>query len=147
MKNYILLTISIFLSITVFAQANTQEKILKDIVVVNDGKYTATKLVLLTLPASMTKQLKIYVEAPMAGVVSRDWFVAIYQTLSQKMIDQELSSYGDLKALGQQETLNELIGNPDIEINIYMAKPGIQIEIKKDGKVDRTTKKWEDLHK
>jgi hypothetical protein len=107
------------------------------------GKMIMEDFTLITLSNHSTLQLKSHGEAPATGVISRDHFVALFSHIITATID-------DLTKADEGSTSQELegiIGNPDISINVYMAKAGIQIEVKNGTEVNRSTMKWEELFK
>ena len=126
------------------AQSQTyQKKLLKDIVVIADSKMTSNDLTLLTMSNGSTLQIKSHAEAPSLGLISRDNFVAMFTSLSTTMIDEIKKSDSNATT----KDLDEIIGNPDVEINIYMAKGGIQVETKSSAGTERMTMQWEDVFK
>jgi len=141
MKKLVILCASIILSINVFSQ-DYQKELLEDIVVITGGKYTATDYTLVTLADGSTLQVKYYGEAPAANVISRDNFVAIFSYITIEMLNTITE--------GQETTstdLEEIIGNPDVEINCFMNKTGVQIEVKGPEGSNRFTQTWSELMK
>lgn len=136
-----LLFVAIILSINVFSQ-DYQKELLEDIAVISEGKYTATDYTLLTLADGSTLQVKSYAEAPAANVISRDNFVTFFAYITIEVLNGMTE--------GQETTstdLEEIIGNPDVEINCFMNKTGVQIEIKGPEGTNRITQKWSELMK
>lgn len=141
MKKLIILFVGIILSINVFSQ-DYQKELLEDIAVISGGKYTATDYTLLTLADGSTLQVKAYGEAPAANVISRDNFVTFFAYITIEVLNG--------MSEGQETTstdLEEIIGNPDVEINCYMNKTGVQIEVKGPEGTNRITQKWSELMK
>ncbi|MFA5971927.1 MAG: hypothetical protein WC780_06220 [Lentimicrobiaceae bacterium] len=141
MKKLMLLFVAIILSINVFSQ-DYQKELLEDIAVISEGKYTATDYTLLTLADGSTLQVKSYAEAPAANVISRDNFVTFFAYITIEVLNGMTE--------GQETTstdLEEIIGNPDVEINCFMNKTGVQIEIKGPEGTNRITQKWSELMK
>ncbi len=139
MKRFILFFTVIFFSINTFSQV-TSDDLLKNIVEIKADKFTATDLTLLTLSDGVTTfQIKAYAEAP-SNIISRDNFVAFFTLITTEMI-KGLSNDENSKT----SDLDEIIGNPDVIINCYMTKSGVQIEVKGDNGTNRTTMKWSDL--
>lgn len=141
MKKLVILFVGIILSINVFSQ-DYQKELLKDIAVISGDKYTATDYTLLTLADGSTLQVKSYGEAPAANVISRDNFVTFFAYITLEVLNGMTE--------GQETTstdLEEIIGNPDVEINCFMNKTGVQIEVKGPDGTKRITQKWSELIK
>lgn len=141
MKKFVILFVGIILSINVFSQ-DYQKELLEDIAVISGGKYTATDFSLLTLADGSTLQVKSYAEAPAANVISRDNFVTFFAYITIEVLNGMTE--------GQETTstdLEEIIGNPDVEINCFMNKTGVQIEVKGPEGTNRFTQKWSELMK
>ena len=119
------------------------KRILTDMVRISNNKMMADDYNLIKKSDGSTLQVKCYGEAPATGVISRDIFVALFTELTVSMIDEMTKA--DEGATSQD--LESIIGNPDIEINVYAAKAGIQVEIKAAGETKRNTVKWEELFK
>jgi hypothetical protein len=138
----LLIMLTMFCSTFIYAQ-DYQARLLKDMVKTEGGKMIMEDFTLITLSNNSTLQLKSHGEAPATSVISRDHFVALFSHIITVIID-------DLTKADEGSTSQELesiIGNPDISINVYMAKTGIQIEVKTGTEVDRSTMKWEELFK
>lgn len=120
-----------------------QARLLKDMVKTTAGKMTVDDFTLITLSNGNTLQIKSHGEAPAAGVISRDNFVALFSQLVAQ--NNEEITKADEGATTKD--LDEIIGNPDVIINIFVAKTGIQMEVKHGEEVNRTTFKWEELFK
>lgn len=88
---------------------------------------------------SFPKQIKTYAVAPSDGTISRDNFVSIFTIMSNEIISGFFDEGFDSK------DLDELIGNPDIVLNFFMTKSGIQMEITSEGETTRITSTWEDF--
>ncbi len=135
MKRLFLVVVSAVFALTAFAQ--TQEELLADLVVVKDGKFTITDYVLAESEEDGDNaQIKMYAEAPAEGVISRDNFLALYTTLTVRLVALLYSGY-------EIEDLDDLIGNADMEINIYMGKGGYQMELTSSGETERMTERWD----
>ena len=141
MKKILFLFAGVILSFNSFSQDH-QKELLKDVVVISGDKYTATDFNLLSLSdGTTTFQIKSYAEAPVS-VISRDNFVAFFTVIVYEMING-LTEDKDAK----QTDLEEIIGNPDVEINLFMNKTGVQIEVKGSNGTNRVTQKWSDFFK
>lgn len=134
-------TTLLLLLISFFAYSqNTKEILLNDLVKIEDSKFTITDYTLLSNDTK-TIQVKAYAEAPKSGLISRDYFIMIFSNILGQFINETTDQY-ELKT----ENLNEIIGKPDIEINIYMANAGIQVEVNAiNQKTTRNTYKWSDF--
>jgi len=120
---------------------DVQKDLLKDIVTISNNKFVATDFTLLKLSDGQTTfQIKSYAEAPSQGVISRDNFVFFFTYLNMTLIEGLTEDPN-----ATTDDLDEIIGNPDIEINLYMNKTGFQAEIKGPNGTNRITQKWTDL--
>ena len=142
-KQFSLLIVLKMLCSTFIHAQDYQARLLKDMVKIEGGKMILEDFTLITMSNSSTLQLKSHGEAPAAGVISRDHLVAIFSQIITEIIDEITKA--DEGSTSQE--LESIIGNPDISINVYMAKAGIQIEVKNGAEVDRSTMKWEELFK
>ncbi|KAF5067044.1 hypothetical protein DSECCO2_257680 [anaerobic digester metagenome] len=141
MKRILFFLVGAVLSFNSFSQ-DYQKELIKDIVVIKGDKFTAVDYNLLSLSdGTTTYQIKSYAEAP-TSVISRDNFVAFFTVIVYEMINNMTD---DKEA--KQTDLEEIIGNPDVEINCYMNKTGVQIEIKNANGTNRVTQKWSDFFK
>lgn len=126
------------LSPEVFSQKKTTpEELLTDIVSVRDKKYSMDVYRLVTNEDGTSTQVKAHSEAPL-DAISRDQFLYYSSIIMSQIIDDytpETSTETDL---------DELIGNADIEINLFMTKNGLQVESKTLVGTTRFTKKWDD---
>lgn len=142
-KNYpILIALMLFFTFDSFGQG-IQAKLLKDMVTITNGKMIIEDFTLISLSNGQSIQIKSYGEAPASGVISRDNFVALFSFLVTHNNDEITKA--DEGATSKD--LEEIIGNADITINIYMGKSGIQMEVKAGNETERDTFKWEDLFK
>jgi hypothetical protein len=137
MKKIILGSVLIFITISLSAQSS-KEDLLKDAVVIVNGKFTITDFALTNSEDGSNKQIKFYCEAPSQGVISRDYFNQLVGALQIELIRNLL---GDVEVTN----IPELTGNADIEFNLYMSKTGLQVEIKSDGETKRNTVMWDDM--
>lgn len=140
MRKILFLLLTVTVSFNAIGQV-TQDELLEDIVTVVDNKFTASDYTLLKLSdGTSTLQIKSYAEAPSSGIISRDNFVLFFTNITMTIIEGLSNESG-----GITENLDELIGNPDITINIYMSKNGYQVETKTTEGTNRITQKWTDL--
>lgn len=84
-------------------------------------------------------QVRMRSEAPAAGLISRDNFVAVTTFVGFSILDQ----LGDADC----KTTSAVIGAPDLDINLVMTADGLQVEIKdtRSGETNRETTLWSDL--
>lgn len=115
----------------------TSEELLSDIITITDNKYKMDIYQLVTNADGTTMQVKAHSEAPQS-VISRDQFVYYSTSIMSSTVD------GYIPETSSVQDLDELIGNPDIEINLFMSKNGLQIETKGSSGTNRYTKKWDD---
>jgi hypothetical protein len=134
----ITLLLLLFMSTYVFTQ-NTKDVLLNDLVKIKDNKYTISDYTLLTSDEKSI-QVKAYAEAPVSGLISRDYFVLIFSQITGQYISDLVEQY-DLDT----KNLTELIGNPDMVISVYMVKSGIQIETSFNGRSERKTMTWNEF--
>lgn len=120
----------------------SQADLVKDLVKFSNGKMIITDFELLNQSDGTSIQIKSYAEAPVTGVISRDYFVELFGVLTYELIETMKSDEN-----ADTKTLSELIGNPDVEINLFMNKGGIQIEIKTSEGTNRKTILWPELFK
>jgi hypothetical protein len=135
-----------FTSMIVFAATlmnaqDWQAKLLKDMVLISENKMTAFDYTMVTFSNSNTLQIKSYAEAPSQGVISRDNFVAIFTMMIQQAINEIMKNDANAKTTD----LDEIIGNPDIFMNCYMTKSGVQFEVIASGETNRNTLQWKDV--
>ena len=136
------------LLVTVSLSSFSQEwktMLLKDLVKIENGKFTSTDCSLITMSDGTKMQIKSHAEAPAAGVISRDQFISIFATTTMVLVQSILTQGGLLEADYSIKTVEELIGVPDVEINCIMGKTGIQIEVKSDDGTNRVTQTWDEI--
>ena len=142
MKN-ILLIIFLLGATMPFCNAQSSKAALtNELVKIENGKWIINYFTLLSYSDKSTKQVKSHAEAPAVGVISRDYFVALVTTVVYEMIYK-----GSADANIETKDLDEITGNPDIEINVFMSKTGLQIEYKEGANVKRNTVTWDDMFK
>lgn len=143
------------------AETEVEEKLSREIVKIVDGKMVSTEYGLLSFPlvSSEKTQYKLYAEVPAEGVISRDNFVAITTTLQTMILFQIAAEAHSQFAITCAEfmenpeqafdidELDEPIGRVDLEINFYMNKSGLQIEVvnTRKGDTNRHTMTWNDV--
>lgn len=143
------------------AETDIEKKLFKEIVKVEDGKMTSTEYGLLSFPllSDERTQYKLYAEAPADGVISRDNFIGITITMQAMILFQMAAVAHSEYAITCAEftenptevfdidELDEPIGKVDLEINFYMNKGGLQIEVvnTKNGTTNRNTMTWAEV--
>lgn len=138
------------------AQFDWRADLRSDQVVVSEGNftYTETGVITIALPGyeEGTLQYRIRSEAPATGVISRDNFIGITaQTAAVLLVTLFAESY-DVAALDLFDALHfeqtdALIGNADLQLNLYMTGEGLQMEvIGADGQPIRHTQTWEQVY-
>lgn len=113
------------------------------VIVEQNGKWTITDFLLLTFEDETTRQIKIYSEAPIGGLMTRDNFIAF---ASQFSIVTIYELFPGEYAPSSIDELDEIIGNADLELSSFMSNSGIQVEAKGDLGVNRTTYTWEEWY-
>ena len=112
------------------SEVDWAKELLEEAVEVREDKMVIEEFGLLSIPSAPDAgmQLRLYSEAPAAGVVSRDNLVAITTVLQTTFILEVAMSLAvnqnveSLRDLFDYKELDEPIGNVDMEINIYMSK-------------------------
>ena len=125
-----------------FAQKDYSAKLKKDLVVIKDGKYTATDYSYLKFSNGKTMQVEISANCP-TTVMSRDKFVGYYTSYGMLFLFATFERTGS--GIPDIKELDELIGEPDLTFNFVMAKNGMQIQVtSKDGTKTKTIT-WADF--
>jgi hypothetical protein len=138
---YSIFLIPVFvLSALVVSGQSIESRLAKNIVTLAENKMSATDYTLLKQGDGSSMQIKTHAEAPAAGVMSRDNFVAMFSFMSYSVIDALKSGEG-----ASTQDLDEPIGNVDLVINFYFSKNGIQVETKSGDAVDRKTMAWNEI--
>lgn len=143
------------------AETDIEKRLFKETVIIEDGKMTSTEFGLLSFPmlSDERTQYKLYAEAPAVGVISRDNFVAMTVTMQAMILFQIAAAAHSEYAITCAEfmenpteifdinELDEPIGRVDLEINFYMNKGGMQIEVinTKSGTTNRQTTTWPEV--
>ena len=137
------------------SEVDWQKELLEEAVEVREEKMVIEEFGLLSIPSAPDAgmQLRLYSEAPAAGVVSRDNLVAITTVLQTTFLLELAMSLAvnpdveSLRDLYDYKELDEPIGNADLEINIYMSKGGLQMEFRdtRTNQTDRSTMTWKEL--
>lgn len=143
MKKWILLVICFFSVLSAFS-IDKKELLSEEVVILKD-KFTTTNFTLYTNKISgESYQIKSYAEAPI-NIISRDNFIGYYCaviTMIELVILSETANLDNINFTN----LDEIIGSPDMIINIIMTKNGIQFEVNNNERnISRNTILWEDL--
>ncbi len=146
MKKLILLLSFLIFNISISYSQDWVNLLKKDLVKIESGKFKSVDYTLLSFPNGSSLQIQSYAEAPADGTISRDNFVSVFAVVQAELINSMTSEAGINEDNFKTKTIDELIGNPDIIINCYMTKAGIQIEFKTEGGgTNRITQRWEDM--
>ena len=153
----LLTTLTLLLIVPAVALAQDwREELGSDMVTISDGKmvYQEFGLVKITFPGYETNQfqVKLYSEAPHESVMTRDKFVALtssyFTILLLESIAQayQVTAAEFLEAFDYTE-LDNPIGTPDLEMNLFMTDEGMQFEIvnTQSGERVRHTMTWEEV--
>lgn len=97
-------------------------------------------------------QVKVHSEAPAAGLISRDNFVAMTtlmftETFTTAMAESyQVPASQFLQALDYTQ-LKSAIGTPDLELNLVMTSEGMQFEVvnTSSGQKTRQTQTWDQV--
>ena len=150
----VVLALAIVSPVISAAQMTWQEEISRDFVTIEGNKMVlrAFSLETIAVPGYEVNEFQVsyYMDAPVGGLISRDYFVAFSAVLST-MVLQTMMSEGynvtaaEFLAAYDSETLLEPIGQPDLEINVYMTDRGYQLEIinTRTQEVTRMTEIWD----
>jgi len=139
----------LFFTLSLFGQNDSHAKLHEQIVKEDNGKYIMEDFTLVkNKKASGAKslQFKFYAEAPIE-VIGRDNLVSLYSTYNVFMLMTMMQGAGVTITDLEIEDLDEMIGAADVEITYYIAKSGLQIQIKTDQGTNRITETWEKVFK
>lgn len=137
-----ILVILLLGSIVSFSQKDYSQKLKKELVKIEAGKYTIEDLIMLKLSNEKNLQCKFSATCPVE-VMSRDNFIALYKTWCSSFI-KEATTDDEFK-LTKIIELDELIGEPDISCNFVMAKNGVQIQTLVLNEKKNYTGSWEEV--
>lgn len=158
---FLVLAASMFLNpnTLVAEQTTSVEKLLEDVVTVENDKMTTEEFGLLSFPWAPgdKTQLRFYSEAPRSGLISRDNFVGITAVLQTSVLfgfamEIKSATSANIESMSIDEVfdfdeLDAPIGNVDLEINVYMSKGGLQIEFvnTRANSTERNTMTWKEI--
>lgn len=138
------------------AQVDWREELRSDQVIVSGEKFTYTEngVMTIALPRyeEVNLQYQINSEAPASGVISRDNFIGMTAQFSTLIMIAAFAEAYDVTASAflegvEFEETEQLIGNPDVRLNLYMTGEGFQIEfIGPDGQPNRFTQTWRQVY-
>ncbi len=138
MRNCLSVIIILSLCCGISFGTDWEEELKSDVVQIVDGKMMMEEYVLIKGSEESTLQMKIYAEAPTDGSISRDNFIGLSTLLYLPA----------LLEMGEFESIDEPIGNLDVEMNMYMTARGIQIEFKDNinNQTSRETQTWAQVY-
>lgn len=156
MRAFVFASLLLLVHVPLAAQVDWREELRSDQVVLAGGKFTYTESGVMTIAIpgyeEITLQYQINSEAPASGAISRDNFVGMtFQLATMVMFmafaeGYEVPAAVFLENVDIQET-KELIGNPDIRLNLFMTGEGMQVEmIGPDGEPARFTQTWQQVY-
>lgn len=139
-------------------RAGINDELKKDVMQISDGKMIAEEYGLYKIDIKgykpLSKQFKFHAEAANTGFISRDQFVTTYTIMKTYFLKMMFADVYNVKIKTFMEgssykELDEPIGNVDFEINLYMNKLGIQVEMINgtDNTTKRNTITWEEMDK
>jgi|GEM_PF-2678681 len=131
----------IFTAIASLILVNTQaqssfEDLKNDVVVTTDQKMTITLYRMIT-SNDVSVQYKYYAEAPAAGLMSRDYFVELFFEFYQASIYEFDAP--------EITPIDEIVGEADTEIKIFMGHPSLQYSRTENGKPTKNNFQWKDI--
>lgn len=148
--------ILVVLAATPMSAQDWRAQLKADAVVIRSGKMIYDEVGLYKIkvtgyePAQV--QVKVHSEAPQAGPVSRDNFVALTALMFSMTFTTALSESYKVPASqflqGLDYTqLKSAIGTPDLELNLTMTSEGMQFEVvnTSSGQKTRQTQTWEQV--
>lgn len=132
-------------------------RLLGDLVAVRGGKlvYEGASLCTLAAPGGAASKFQVHshAEAPAAGAVSRDHFVALVSRIETEI---SFSMADSIPGITPSQVLDALecdqlavpIGAVDLEITTTVTAEGLQVEIRnlRDGRTSRFSSTWKELH-
>ena len=134
-------------TINSYGQTDWKEKLTKNIVKVENGKYSVEEYTLFTIENKASIQFKTSAVAPI-DVLSRDKFVSFYSSYTTLIMLTAILSKGGIDLSNvNSKALDKLIGQPDISIHLELTNKGIQIQLTTDEGTSRQTMTWEEFYK
>lgn len=127
---------------SLYAQKDYNRLLKSDVVTIAGANYTSDEAYLVTLAdQSVSLQVQITGNAPMA-IISRDNFVSLVTSITSMTLIGAFSTEAGLPVI---ETLEGLIGDPNMILNLIFAKSGVQIQITTAEGSETETITWEQL--
>jgi hypothetical protein len=127
---------------SLYAQKDYNRLLKSDVVTIAGANYTSDEAYLVTLAdQSVSLQVQITGNAPMA-IISRDNFVSLVTSITSMTLIGAFSIEAGLPVI---ETLEGLIGDPNMILNLIFAKSGVQIQITTAEGSETETITWEQL--
>ena len=125
------------------AQRDFQRELRREIVKIQSDRFSIQEYQLVTIDGNRL-QVAIKSTSP-TSVVSRDMFVSIHATTSTMFILLMLDAAGIYLDEVTIKEIDELIGDPDITLNIVMARNGMQIQVITAEGRENITMTWADI--
>jgi hypothetical protein len=141
-KKLSIFVILLLCSIVIFSQKDYSQKLKKDLVKIEAGKFIIEDLLLLKLSNDKNIQCKFSAICPIE-IMSRDNFISLYKTWCSAFINKATTN-NEFK-LTKIIELDELIGEPDLSCNFVMAKNGVQIQTEIFKEKNNYTGSWEEV--
>jgi hypothetical protein len=154
--NVVLICILILVVSISTVRGGMKDEIKEDVVQIIDEKMIAEEYGLYKIEIegykSFSRQFKFHAEAANTGFISRDSFVSVYVYMKTYFLQMMFADAYNVK-IGtfikgtNYEELDEPIGKVDFEINLYMNKQGIQVEVVNgaNNTSEKHTMTWEDM--
>lgn len=159
MLRALLLLVLVAVTYPAAAQTDWRSEISEEYVALDDDKMTIDDVGLVKIeldgyePASF--HFKVHSEAPRAGIISRDSFVAMTSTMTHLLLTTlvadayQVPASAFLSGLSITD-LQSIIGTADLELNLnlFMTDEGLQFEIVNTGtnQRSRVTQTWEEVY-
>jgi hypothetical protein len=142
MSRNLLISLLLFAATASYAEVDWKKSMLEDVVKFEGDKMVMTDYFLVKTqdeqgnPKSL--QFKIHAESPARGVLSRDCFIVTCVGLYLPI----------MLTIGETTSIEEPIGNVDVEYNLFMSAKGLQIEVldNTNGTKNRNTMTWEEIY-
>ena len=139
------------------AQVDWRAELSEEYVALSEDKMTIDDVGLVKIELEgyepVSFQFKVHSEAPRAGIISRDSFVALTSTMSHLLLTTIFADAYQVPAsdflTGLSITdLKSIIGTADLELNMFMTDEGLQFEIVNTGtnQRNRFTQTWEEVY-
>lgn len=114
----------------------------KDLVSVENGKFSTSIYYLIKLANGNSFQVQMAANCPV-DVMSRDKFVSFFSSYGMVLLMSTIEESGE--DTEDIKELDELIGDPDLTYNFVMAKNGLQIQVITSEGKNNLTMNWEEV--